>query len=158
MPSVSGFKPYGENVNYEQKECVYLLYEEYEALRLNDYEKHGQCVSAAIMQVSRPTFTRIYMNAREKIAKAFVEGLQIAVEGGKVELDGNWYECSRCGAIFSGENSESASCALCGSGDVFRYGLSETFQPVPEIPAEPEEGSAECRRRRYCRGRKNREE
>ena len=155
MPSVSGFKPYGENPDFESKECVYLLYEEYEALRLNDYEKHGQCEAAAIMQVSRPTFTRIYMNAREKIAKAFVEGLQIAVEGGKVELDGNWYVCGCCGAIFSNENGESAVCALCGSEDVSRYGLPETMKPAPETSEEPE--PAECRRRRCCRGRKNRE-
>lgn len=156
MPAVSGFKPYGESVNTEGKECVYLLYEEYEALRLNDYEKHGQCESAVIMEVSRPTFTRIYMNAREKIAKAFVEGLQIVVEGGKVVLDGNWFECRNCGAIFSSENGQAHECALCGSTDVKACELNETAAPV-HVPAE-EEGAGECRHRRCCRGRKGKEE
>lgn len=118
IPAVSGFRPYGDNVNKSNKTCVFLFYEEYEALRLNDYEKHSQCESAEIMQISRPTFTRIYMSAREKIAKAFVEGLQIVVEGGKVELDGNWYMCNKCKAMFSVENGEPLVCALCGCEDV----------------------------------------
>ena len=115
MPTVSGFKPYCIGKEYESKEAVFLLYEEFEALRLNDYEKHNQCEAAAIMQVSRPTFTRIYMSAREKIAKAFIEGSRIVIEGGKVELDGEWYECVDCGAIFTRTPDDTGSCALCGS-------------------------------------------
>ena len=123
MPTVSGFKPYGDNVNTSQKTCVFLFYEEYEALRLNDYDKHCQSESAQIMGVSRPTFTRIYMSAREKIAKAFVEGLRIIVEGGKVELDGEWFVCGHCKAIFSSADGQAESCALCGSKDISRYSL-----------------------------------
>ena len=123
MPAVSGFRPYGENVDKSKKACVFLLYEEYEALRLNDYEKHSQCEAAKIMQISRPTFTRIYMSAREKIAKAFVEGLRIVVEGGKVELDGEWYVCKKCKAVFSNQNGEDRVCALCGSEDIEPYSL-----------------------------------
>ena len=129
LPAVSGFRPYGDNVNKANKTCVFLFYEEYEALRLNDYEKHSQCESAQIMQISRPTFTRIYMSAREKIAKAFVEGLQIVVEGGKVELDGNWYMCNKCKAMFSVENGEPLVCALCGSEDVKSCALPEPKAP-----------------------------
>lgn len=125
MPTVSGFKPYGENVNTTKKESIFLLYEEYEAIRLNDYEKHCHCQSAAIMGVSRPTFTRIYMSAREKIAKAFVEGRKIIVEGGKVKLDGEWYVCQNCKAIYSSEEGDSTHCALCGSTKVSRYQLPE---------------------------------
>ncbi len=124
VPAISGFKPYGENVNYKNHDRVFLLYEEYEALRLNDYEKNSQCESAAIMGVSRPTFTRIYMRSREKIAKAFIEGRQIIVEGGKVELDGGWYVCNHCNAVFAMENDEFV-CALCGSKELNRYELPE---------------------------------
>lgn len=95
-PSVSGFKPYGGALP-NKKEAVFLLCEEYEALRLNDYERYNQCEAATIMQISRPTFTRIYISAREKIATAFVEGRQIIVEGGKVEYEQGW-ECSLRGS------------------------------------------------------------
>ena len=132
MPAVSGFRPYGDNVDRSKKACVFLLYEEYEALRLNDYEKHSQCESAAIMEISRPTFTRIYQSAREKIAKAFVEGLRIVVEGGKVELDGDWYVCRKCKAVFSNENGAAKRCALCGSEDIVPYEL-----PGNEAVSEP---------------------
>ena len=121
MPAVSGFRPYGDKVKASKENCVFLFYEEYEALRLSDYENLSQVESAAEMQVSRPTFTRIYQSARAKIAKAFVEGLRIAVEGGKVELDGNWFVCQRCKAVFSSEEQETTVCALCGSTDICRY-------------------------------------
>lgn len=121
MPAVSGFRPYGDSVT--GGDPVFLFYEEYEAVRLNDYEKHTQCAAAEIMGVSRPTFTRIYMHAREKIAQAFVEGRQIVVEGGKVELDGSWFECGQCHAVFSQVGERSDRCALCGSRDIHAYRL-----------------------------------
>ena len=123
MPTVSGFTPYGEMVNNTKQEQVFLLYEEYEALRLNDYEKHTQCESANIMGISRPTFTRIYMSAREKIAKAFIEGRRIVIEGGKVVIDGNWYICSKCSSIFSITNKDEKVCGLCGCKDIKSYQL-----------------------------------
>ena len=126
MPTVSGFKPYGENSSSTKKESVFLLYEEYEALRLNDYEKLCHSESAEIMGVSRPTFTRIYMRARQKIATAFIEGRRIIIEGGKVKLDGEWFVCQNCKAIFSAEEGEPGQCALCGSNKVSPYELPET--------------------------------
>lgn len=118
VPTVSGFKAYGEDVKNDKKNAVFLFYEEYEAIRLNDYEKKTQCESAVVMGVSRPTFTRIYMSAREKIAKAFVEGCQIIIEGGKVRLDDDWRECQDCGAIFTIDDSDKIVCAICGSSNV----------------------------------------
>ena len=128
MPAVSGFKPYGENIKDTKGRSVFLFYEEYESLRLSDYEHLSQVESAAVMQVSRPTFTRIYQSARSKIAKAFIEGLRIVVEGGKVELDGNWFVCHHCQAVFSCEETEAVVCALCGSTDIGRYDGSLTPQ------------------------------
>ena len=124
MPAVAGFVPYGRGQQELAGDPIFLLYEEYEALKLLDYEKHTQEEAAAAMGVSRPTLTRIYMRVREKIATAFVEGRKMAVEGGKVELDGNWYECAHCGAIFSvphGTADAPTACALCGSSLIARY-------------------------------------
>lgn len=125
IPAVSGFKPYGGNASQSRQKGIYLFYEEYESLRLSDYEKHTQCESAAIMGVSRPTFTRIYQSAREKIAKAFVEGLRIIIEGGKVQLDGDWYVCSHCSAFFSTADQEGTQCPLCGSEETSPYEIGD---------------------------------
>ncbi len=158
VPVISGFKPYGGKVNEENLESVFLLYEEYEALRLSDYEKYSQCESASIMGVSRPTFTRIYMKSREKIAQAFIEGRRIIVEGGKVELDGGWYICNHCKAIFSMKEEEQ-TCALCGSDELNRYELPEQSSVVQRTNKENDnfvQGKHHLRKRkgRSC-GRRN---
>ncbi len=118
-PTISGFVPYGDGVNESRSHSVIIHYEEYEAIRLNDYEKMNQTESAAAMGVSRPTFTRIYMKAREKMAKALIEGRRVIVEGGKVLLDENWRRCKKCGAIF--QINESDACALCSSQEIEIY-------------------------------------
>lgn len=58
----------------EQPEENVISVDEYEVIRLVDYEKksHEQC--AAIMNVSRTTVTDIYDRARYKIAECIVQG------------------------------------------------------------------------------------
>lgn len=160
VPTVTGFKPYGINGDNRKQPSVFLNYEEYEAIRLNDYEKYTQCESAVLMGVSRPTFTRIYMCAREKIAKAFVDGCRIIIEGGKVKLNDQWRVCRSCGAIFSISNDtdDEYSCALCGSDDI------ETYQDTKEQEIErlnsselitacgqKQCGAKRCGRKRYLK-------
>lgn len=146
-PGVSRFTPYGEMVE-DQKGVVFLRYDEYEAIRLSDYEGYRQCESADIMQVSRPTFTRIYASAREKIAKAFVEGRTIIVEGGKVEYGHDWYTCPHCHISFNKTNKEQAPrCPLCKSSNVEAMLLA----PDEVSKAEPQLGDGKHRRRRCNR-------
>jgi len=116
-PVIKGFKPYGPEAGKQKTEPVFLLYEEYEALRLCDYDMYNHIQSSEIMNVSRPTFTRIYSSARQKIAKAFVEGSQIAIEGGKVYFDSDWYKCDHCHCFFNNPEREKKvpACPLCGS-------------------------------------------
>ena len=78
---------------------INLLYEEYEALRLCDYSMENHNRASEIMEVSRPTFTRIYASARQKLASAFVEGRQIVIEGGKVYFDSDWHICNDHGGV-----------------------------------------------------------
>lgn len=144
-PAISGFKPYG-GVSSVNRKAIFLLCEEYEALRLSDYEKHNQCEAAAIMQVSRPTFTRIYMSAREKIALAFVEGRKIVIEGGKVVYDQDWYSCGACGCSFNRVGEEEVTeCSLCGSQDISVY-----LPVAADVPSSVGRGR-NCRRRKGCR-------
>jgi uncharacterized protein len=93
-PIMEGFKPFG--IPMSDLEPVVLLFEEYEAMRLTDYEGLTQEQSAERMNVSRPTFTRIYEKARRSIAKAFVEGKAIFIEGGNYHTDDFWYRCDGC--------------------------------------------------------------
>jgi predicted DNA-binding protein (UPF0251 family) len=64
MPTImEGFKFFG--VPMLELEPVVLLFEEYEAIRLADYENLTQKEAALNMKISRPTFTRLYDKARK---------------------------------------------------------------------------------------------
>jgi len=93
-PLMEGFKPFG--VPMRELEPIVLLYEEYEAIRLADYENLTQEEAAKKMNISRPTFTRLYDKARKNIAKAFVEGKAIFIQGGNYVTDDYWYRCYNC--------------------------------------------------------------
>lgn len=114
-PTVKGFKPFGIESKEKNKEVVNLLIEEYEALRLCDYEHYNHFQASVMMDVSRPTFTRIYAAALQKIATAFVEGREIRVDGGKVYFDSDWYQCSDCHCYFNNpeKNIPITHCPLC---------------------------------------------
>ena len=120
IPVIKGFKPYGLELDNRKEEPVTLLYEEYETLRLCDYDMLNHNQASEIMSVSRPTYTRIYAAARQKVAKAFVEGRQIAINGGKVYFDSDWYHCATCRCFFNNPEKEIAveSCPLCGSQQI----------------------------------------
>jgi uncharacterized protein len=119
-PPINGFKPFGSRISSNSTEPVMFLYEEYEALRLCDYDMLNHNEASETMAVSRPTFTRIYSSARRKLATAFVEGRKILIEGGKVYFDSDWYECKKCSCYFNNPEKEKSpeKCPLCGSDNV----------------------------------------
>ena len=116
LPVISGFKPYGSKCKNRRPGTIFILFEEYEALRLCDHELLNQDEAARIMGISRPTLTRIYAEARRKIAEAFVHGHQIMIEGGMITFDSEWYYCSKCCAYFNHPDTNATifSCPLCG--------------------------------------------
>lgn len=122
-PLIKGFKPYGSESEKQNLEFVNLLYEEYEAIRLSDYDTLNHHQASLMMGVSRPTFTRIYASALRKIAKAFVEGRRISIEGGKVYFDSDWYQCKKCNCYFNNPEKEIPvnHCPLCGSKSVGKF-------------------------------------
>ncbi|WP_170829993.1 DUF134 domain-containing protein [Williamwhitmania taraxaci] len=125
-PLIKGFKPYGLTSIVGEPEPILLLFEEYEALRLCDYDMCNHIQASQAMGISRPTFTRIYSSARQKIAKAFVEGRQMSIEGGKVYFDSDWYACSSCHCFFNNPEREIEikSCPLCNSRSIKNYDQS----------------------------------
>ncbi|OPZ97184.1 MAG: hypothetical protein BWY70_01569 [Bacteroidetes bacterium ADurb.Bin408] len=122
-PAIKGFKPYGPEYKPGKMPAVIINIEEYEALRLCDYDLLNHHQASAIMGVSRPTFTRMYASVRQKIAAAFAEGRPIRIEGGKIYFDSDWYECSACGCFFNNPEKEQpiTSCPLCRSQDIINY-------------------------------------
>lgn len=123
VPVIKGFRPYGNSISsLGRREVISLFYEEYESLRLCDYEKLNHDQASQRMHISRPTFTRIYASAREKIATAFVEGKQMIIEGGKVYFDSEWYHCLDCSCHFNHPDKEKSikNCPLCHSTNFYK--------------------------------------
>jgi uncharacterized protein len=129
-PHFRGFTPIGLP---ETDHLVLLQYEEYEAIRLCDFDGYNHLEASRIMNISRPTFARIYEEARRKVALAFIQGLPIIFEGGKVYYDSEWYSCERCRCKFNQTDKAEpvTHCALCGS---------EKVQRIPQPVDETENG------------------
>ena len=99
-PRMKGFKPFGMWMG--ENTPVTLKLEEYESIKLVNYDMLQQEEAAIHMNVSRPTFIRIYNMALKQIAKSFVEGKQIEIVGGSYELEKDWYRCKKCYNLIEG--------------------------------------------------------
>lgn len=115
-PVIKGMSVFG--VRGRKSNEVILHLEEYEAIRLLDYQNLTQEEAAVHMDISRPTLTRIYEEARNKVATAFVEGRDLIFKGGDIYFDKNWYKCNSCNASFSHHTEEIPNCPLCSSSDI----------------------------------------
>jgi uncharacterized protein len=85
VPDKNYFKPRGIPVS--ELEEVVLCLDEYEAIRLADYEQLYQEEAATRMNISRQTFGRIIETAHKKIADVLMNGKALKIEGGEVVLD-----------------------------------------------------------------------
>jgi len=83
-PDVTFFKPAGVRMK-ELSESILTL-DEFEAVRLKDLEGLDQKDCAKKMNISQPTFHRLVLSARKKIADAIVNGKAIKIEGGNVKI------------------------------------------------------------------------
>ena len=83
-PKYDLFKPAG--IMSKDLEHITLLIEEYEAIRLSDYENMKQEDAAKLMEISRPTFSRLIESARKKIATIIIEGKALNIEGGSFHI------------------------------------------------------------------------
>lgn len=115
-PVIKGMSVYG--VRGRKSNEVILRLEEYEAIRLLDYQGLTQEQAAVHMDVSRPTLTRIYEEARNKVATSFVEGRDLIFKGGDVYFEENWFKCNSCNASFSDYSEKNSGCPVCSSEEV----------------------------------------
>jgi len=109
-PKMQGFKPFG--IALCEAENIIMQYDEYESIKLVNYDNLPQEEAADQMEVSRPTLTRIYNSALKKIAQAFVEGKSIIIDGGNIEFEKDWYKCKKCFKLIEG-NENHIKCAGC---------------------------------------------
>ncbi len=138
-PIISGFKPYGNKKAEGNPDALFLQIEEYEALRLCDFNMLNHNQASKMMDVSRPTLTRIYSRARQKIAEALVLGKQIIIEGGKIYFDSEWFSCKACGCYFNNpdKQEEIKECPLCKSTNISIY------EPGDDMPEDSMAGSSD---------------
>ncbi|MCJ2532436.1 MAG: DUF134 domain-containing protein [Candidatus Thermoplasmatota archaeon] len=80
-PGYLMFKPQGIPTTDLHK--VDLGLDELEAVRLADVLDLPQIEAAVQMDVSQPTYNRILKSAREKVAKAIVEGCALRIQKGE---------------------------------------------------------------------------
>ena len=111
VPRVTYFKPQGIPMSFLEE--IVLTVDELEALRLKDLEGLEQHECAARMNVAQSTLQRILVSAREKVARAIVEGKALRIHGGVYALAGE-RRCPRCRRRMENpEASEKDECPSC---------------------------------------------
>ncbi len=79
-PKISQFSPRGKPGRPDEVE---LKMDEFEALRLADYQGLAQKEAAKSMRISQQTFSRILIRARNIVAKGIATGSAIRIQGGQ---------------------------------------------------------------------------
>ena len=117
-PKMNGFKPFGMPLC--EIKSLKLHFDEYQSIHYINYENLSQDVAAEKMCISRPTLTRVYNRALKKIARAFVEGMAIEIEGGNVEFEKDWYKCRKCFKLIEGieNHNKCKDCTSYGSNEL----------------------------------------
>ena len=116
-PNIYGMKPIG--IRAADTEKLILNLDEYEALKLADFEGLSHKEAGEKIGVSRPTFTRLIDSAHKKISSALVEGKSLIIEGGNIHFDQFLYICEDCGFRFlKSLEEEVTQCPSCGSHSV----------------------------------------
>jgi len=121
-PVISVFKPAG--IPAKELDEVFITVDEFEAVRLADFEGMNQREASDVMHVSQPTFNRILTSARRKIAEAIVRGIVLRIEGGEYVLpcDIRVFECEKCGNTIEAPLGQPRPriCQECGSDTLYR--------------------------------------
>ncbi|PKN74163.1 MAG: hypothetical protein CVU52_06860 [Deltaproteobacteria bacterium HGW-Deltaproteobacteria-10] len=114
VPDKNYFKPRG--IPSSQLDEVVLSLDEYEAIRLADYEELYQEKAAARMNISRQTFGRIIESAHKKIADVLINGKALKIAGGEVSVGETKHaKCPECHKAFGrkGESTREKICPYC---------------------------------------------
>lgn len=83
MPQIAQFSPRGKAGRPDEVE---LTIDQYEAIKLADFQGYDQSEGAQLMGISRPSFGRILRQGRKILADALVNGKIIRVRIGDVQV------------------------------------------------------------------------
>ena len=116
-PLFSLFKPAG--IPMHKLVQIELTIGEYEAIRLADCQGLDHLEAAELMEISRPTFTRLIEKARQKTASLLIEGNALTIEGGNIHFNENLIKCLDCGHMFNlNISKDSHKCEKCDSENI----------------------------------------
>ncbi len=125
FPDYYSFIP--EDAEKECLETIELSLDEFESIRLLDYEGLNQQECAARMGVARTTVTAMYENARKKLISAVVEGKRLSIVGGNIEIDRE-RNCLKVSINEKGDNTMRVAVTY-DNGNVFgHFGRTENFK------------------------------
>lgn len=94
MPKINRFGPL--DGDKEQKDSVIMTIDEYEAIRLIDFEQLTQEECSLRMNIARTTVQGIYTEARRKLAESLVHCKNLFIAGGEYKIcDGTDERCRR---------------------------------------------------------------
>lgn len=119
----------------DKKDTVVLSVDEYEVIRLVDFEKqsHEQC--SLIMDISRTTVTEIYEKARYKLADFIVNGKQLVISGGNYKICNGKQNlcinrlCCKKTKVKKGSNNIMKIAVTYDNGEIFQhFGHTESFK------------------------------
>ncbi len=85
LPKNNKYGPLGRKAG-QSNDFINMSIDEYEAIRLIDYEGFDQEECAIQMNVARTTVQGIYAKARKKIAQSIVTGKVLLIDGGNYQL------------------------------------------------------------------------
>lgn len=141
MPKCGCFGPQDQRTESEQavldeEKCIFMSLDEYETIRLIDYNQLTQAECATQMNVARTTIQSIYSSARWKMAQSLVDGRILRIEGGEYELcDGRFSDCKWMKSvkrIFEkqiGGNERMKIAVTYENGNIFQhFGHTEQFK------------------------------
>ncbi len=141
LPESNYFKP--RAIPLPLLEEMNLTMDEFEALRLADWDGFYQEQAAEKMKVCRPTFGRIIESTRRKVAEALVKGKALKIEGGEFEMASmRKFQCAACRHSWEVPygTGRPESCPSCKSGNVHRAEEDRGYA------RKSEKGQGRCRR------------
>lgn len=90
---------FGPLNSFDLESEIIMTVEEYETIRLIDFENLTQEECSDRMKVARTTVQKIYSDARKKLSQSLVIGSVLKIEGGDYKLYDDTeqkYNCKRC--------------------------------------------------------------